>query len=589
MNLRIKVLFPVTLMILMAMIVALVIVNHVVRRQVLQGVANELHRSKRVFEELVKREREVLLDRGWVVAEAPHLKAAVDTGDPTTVQRVLEEHFKTVRSDILIVVDHANRVLAQRGLHQPLNELTYDSFTDQTRSEEDFHFLKIQDAYYQVASLPIVSPDAISGVFILGHVIFGNALDDAYLTRLKKLVKCDIVFFLNNEIIVTTLNLLKKNILKQLLTPITDHSSNAQKLMIGKEEVLTEWVDPEKRFLLIQSVDAAFQPIMQPIEKTMVFATVFAFLIAIFISSYISYEVLTPVKKLVQATNAIMQGDYKHKIEARSKDEIGHLARKFDEMRRTLKQKMQELQEQNVQLQTALKKLEVTQEELVRTEKLAATGKITAQLSHELNNPIHNIQSCLETAQKRLNQNNAAREFIDLAHQEVLRIGKLVREMLNFYQPKITKKQPVQIQQILEEIIKTVQHLIMERNIQFSTKFEPDLPIIYASRDQLKQVFLNLIFNAMEAMPEGGRLSISAFQDTQYLCVSIKDTGCGIPPENLNKIFDAFFTTKAQTSGVGLGLSVSYGIVKSHGGNIEVESQPNQGSSFVVKLPIVKK
>jgi signal transduction histidine kinase len=247
------------------------------------------------------------------------------------------------------------------------------------------------------------------------------------------------------------------------------------------------------------------------------------------------------------------------------------------------------LSERNLELESALDQLRRAQEELVKSEKLAAAGKLTAQLSHEINNPIHNIRSCLETALKKMPAHLTGREFVRIAHDEILRIGKLVRQMLDFYRFGQAELRPIDLNAALSEVLQSSQRRLEERRIAVERRLSANLPPVRASRDQMKQVFLNLILNGVEAMPGGGKLEVKSWRENSFVKIAICDTGCGIPPENLPKIFDPFFTTKRAVHGVGLGLSVCYNIVHQHGGTIEVESEVGKGSTFTVKLPVAEK
>lgn len=586
-SLKFKVVIPVTVMILSAILVALMVVNQVVRTQVLQSVTADLDKSRLVFKEVQKRDWQLLRERSWVTAETPHLKAAVDTGDSTTVQRVIDEIFKTIRSDMLLVTDAESRVLATGGLSR--NQIAvfredslrfYAEFPEGTIGH-----LSIGKSIFNVVRSPIVALDNVSQVHVLGYLILGYRVDADYIKSLKQIVKCEIVFVEKGRILLSTFLLGR---LARTFVRETD-STRVKTVHLMDEEYLAERVGTANNFILLQSVDQAFRAVIQPIERTMFGVGLFAIVVAFLISSFISREIVTPVKKLVSATHAITEGDYAHPIAVHTRDEIGYLAARFEEMRKTLQQKMSQLEQKNVELEAAMKKLASTQEELLQTEKLAATGKITAQLSHELNNPIHNIRACLETARRKIPEEEIGREFIDLAHEEVLRMGKLIRQMLDFYRPQQITRQKVRLEKLIRDVMKATEKRLSEGNVRFVDKMNSQQVEIDTAPDQLKQVFLNLIFNAIDAMPEGGEISVSTVVDGQVVRIYFADTGRGIAPENRHKIFDAFFTTKAKASGVGLGLSVSYGLVRSLGGNIYVESQVNKGTTFVIELPLHEK
>lgn len=322
-----------------------------------------------------------------------------------------------------------------------------------------------------------------------------------------------------------------------------------------------------------------------------------------------SRYVSKPVDRLVDATKAISRGNLDYRIadqrysggerengHSRSQDELVFLAARFDEMREALRDKIGQLDrlnlslsERNIELEEALRKLKQAQEELVRSERLAVTGRMTAQLSHEINNPIHNIQSLLETSLRKVDGNAQAVELIGVALEEVTRMSKLTRQMLDFYRGSVVEleKEPLNIAELLGELVRTNYESLARQNVSLVLDTPTTLPMVSGSRDKLKQVFLNLIINAKDAMPDGGDIVLSASVAQRNVQVRVSDTGAGIPPENLDRIFDAFFTTKKEVSGVGLGLSVSYGIVQQHNGTITVQSNAGEGTTFTVQLPLI--
>ena len=230
-------------------------------------------------------------------------------------------------------------------------------------------------------------------------------------------------------------------------------------------------------------------------------------------------------------------------------------------------------------------KLRNTQEQLLQSEKLAAMGRLTSQIAHELNNPLYGIMNTLELLKTEVPPQSKRRKILEMALSETVRLTDLLRQMLSFSKPDEEEKQRVDVNVILEEILLLVRKQLQENSIKISTALEKDLPEVIASRNQLRQVFLNMVSNARDAMPEGGALSIKTRSTRSDIRIEIADTGIGIREEHMNKIFDAFFTTKEGTKGVGLGLSVCYGFIKEHGGDIKVSSRRGEGSAFTIILP----
>jgi len=234
------------------------------------------------------------------------------------------------------------------------------------------------------------------------------------------------------------------------------------------------------------------------------------------------------------------------------------------------------------------RKLRETQEKLLQSEKLAAMGRLTSQIAHELNNPLYGIMNTLELLKTEIAPKTKRRKVLDMALSETVRLTELLRKMLRFSKPEEEEKQPTDVNTILDEILLLVRKQLQENSIRISSSFANDLGKVYASRNQLRQVFLNMISNARHAMPDGGTLTIKTMAKRDNIHTEITDTGIGIREEDMDKIFDAFFTTKDGVKDVGLGLSVCYGFIEEHGGDIRVSSTLGSGTTFTIILPKYK-
>lgn len=232
--------------------------------------------------------------------------------------------------------------------------------------------------------------------------------------------------------------------------------------------------------------------------------------------------------------------------------------------------------------------LKASQARLVQSVKLAAMGKLAASIAHEINNPLQAVQSCIYLVAEAADATSPNIRYLDIARQELERIARIVQRMLDFYRPGDEGRRPTAVGTLLDDVLTLVHRQLEQGHVKVQMDYEPDLPVIMAVADHLKQVFLNIILNALEAMPGGGTLQVRTrtgqTDDGQpTVAIAFQDTGVGIPESNLDQIFDPFFSTRP--GGTGLGLSVSYDIVARHGGRIEVESQVGQGSMFTVILP----
>jgi PAS domain S-box-containing protein len=230
--------------------------------------------------------------------------------------------------------------------------------------------------------------------------------------------------------------------------------------------------------------------------------------------------------------------------------------------------------------------LRYTQEQLLQSEKLAAMGRLTSQIAHELNNPLYGIMNTLELLKTEIPPENRRRKILEMALSEIVRLSDLLRKMLSFSKPDQEERHPVDINSVLDEILLLHEKQLKENDINIKYRLAEGLGLVKASKNQLRQVFLNMVANARDAMTNGGTLTVTTGPDGDNVVIDITDTGYGIREEHIDKIFDSFFTTKGEVKGVGLGLSVCYGFIQDHGGDIEVKSKEGIGTTFTIILPV---
>jgi two-component system NtrC family sensor kinase len=236
------------------------------------------------------------------------------------------------------------------------------------------------------------------------------------------------------------------------------------------------------------------------------------------------------------------------------------------------------------ELRDYVRRVEESQQALVRAEKMVAAGRLTASIAHEINNPLQAVQNCLHLASRTEFSAKKRQEYLEMANHELNRLMGTVQRMLDFYRPGAVEPQKIVISNLIRHVITLLSPQLQARNIRVSTGFSSKLPAIVAVESQLEQVFINLILNAYDAMPEGGELRLSARPVRDVVEILVQDSGPGIPPENRSRIFEPFVSTK--DGGTGLGLSVSYGIIAAHGGNLDVVPEKGPGACFRVTLPL---
>ncbi|HKZ22764.1 MAG TPA: ATP-binding protein [candidate division Zixibacteria bacterium] len=271
----------------------------------------------------------------------------------------------------------------------------------------------------------------------------------------------------------------------------------------------------------------------------------------------------------------------KTKTENYSPDDLEFLAALVNQLTAALENAhlYEKLKEANLELQKA-------QELLVQHEKLAALGKFAASVAHEVNNPLGIIKNYLLLLSQSGPKGKTRTEYLKIVQEEIERITKILNQLLSFYKTETEfRMEPTDVGKVLEETLKFVEPQIKEKKLNLITKIEHHLPLIKASAEELRQVFLNLLVNARDFTPKGGKIEVKAFVQNKGIKIEFADSGSGIPDENMDKIFEPFFTTK-NGKGAGLGLSVCYGIIERHKGTIFAENIKEGGSRFLIYLPL---
>lgn len=281
----------------------------------------------------------------------------------------------------------------------------------------------------------------------------------------------------------------------------------------------------------------------------------------------VNRKVVQPLTRLEQATTNIGRGDFgpiHHP--ARIESEVDRLVLAFNRM---------------------AEELEARQEQIIHSRKIASLGTLVSGVAHELNNPINNIILTVDSLMggRKTDEERRLAMLNDILTQAV-RASEIVKNLLDFSRSDRAIIEDLDIAQLLRETIQISENQIAVNNIKLRVDLAAELPVVRGNRQALQQVFINLLTNAVHAMPSGGELSVrAAAEDQRKIVIAVRDTGCGISDEHLPYIFDPFFTTKEVGKGTGLGLSVSYGIIKKHGGRITVDSALGKGSTFTVALP----
>ncbi len=276
-------------------------------------------------------------------------------------------------------------------------------------------------------------------------------------------------------------------------------------------------------------------------------------------------SIANPIRRLEKMTKKVAKGDFSEAIKVTGKDEIASLELSFNQME-------ERLQDAMTSLEHTIEKLQEKQAELVESEKLASIGKLAAGIAHEINNPLTSVLTFSSLLLEQCPESDPRHERLKMVVKETTRARNIVRQVLNFAKEAPLRKEKINVNRPVKEIADSLTEQGTFRDIELSLNIAENLPDIYIDPVQIGQVITNILVNAAHAITPPGKIDIVTQAAGNFVEIIFTDTGSGIPEENLKKVFDPFFTTKDKTKGTGLGLAVSYGIIKKHGGDIEVRS-----------------
>lgn len=298
----------------------------------------------------------------------------------------------------------------------------------------------------------------------------------------------------------------------------------------------------------------------------------------IIVSVHLAQSIEIPIRKLKDSAQRIAMGDLSVEIDIAGDDEIVSLCRCFNSMQVILKNVLETLD-------GSLKELQEKQSRLVRAEKLAAIGVFASGVAHEINNPLTSVLTFSNLLLEKMPEDDSRREMLRIMSRETIRARNIVKQLLSFAKDTVINPSRFDINEAIRETVEALTLQEALEGITIELNLSGDVPAIVADPLQMEEVLWNMLMNATQAIIPPGAIRVSTMISLSGLSILISDTGKGIPEEAVDKIFDPFYTTKG-TNGTGLGLAVSYDIIRKHGGDIEVASRVNEGTTFTIKLPI---
>lgn len=629
---------PVVTILLLVSFAAFSLINAWIVGNTQQQIRNDLSAAHEVLHHEEVRIKDVVR----FTANTAKLVEALTEGDLRFVSEELETIRRREGLDLLTLTDIYGRILRpDRSIDQgqPL------SFTWQVLRGEEFsgavlfnpHELQREDENLAEQALikhnEIPGADEKRGMFLIGAAplynrhqeiigsLYGGILLNGNLPlvdRIKDVVYGEKLYegtevgsatiFLDGMRIATTIRL--KNGDRALGTQISQEVADAvlknKQTWLARAKVVDEWyltayepiLGPGGQaigVLYVGELEEPFNALKRKISLALLALLVFGSIVGFLISLAVARKLSRPLLDLAASAERVAAGDTDIILPVASRDEVGHLTETFNQMTATLRERDQRLHGMNRELEEKVRQrtaeleekglqLIQAQEELLRNEKLAAIGSLAAGVAHEINNPAAIIRGNVELLQMVLAHGVPGREEADEIMKQTERVSLITRNLLNFAREQEFHPEQVHLNDLLDDILSHLSHQVTMSEIVIRKELCETLPDVEGDRERLRHVFNNILLNAVQAMSGEGLLKVRSVFDDREVRISIEDNGPGISRENREKIFNPFFTTKSN--GTGLGLSVSYGIVQAHGGSIEVSSDQEQGALFTVHLPL---
>jgi signal transduction histidine kinase len=610
-GLRVKLIGPYLLLTLVVSLIGMFIITRLVTSSIRERFVNQLLEASRVAADSIVRQEQFHLEQLRQMAFTRGVPQATLEGDWEQLQRLLHPMALNNGLQLVTVADSSGSELLSL-IRNPgtddyllnrdsdlsafeLVQWTLQATTDE-RGDKFADLVEAAQGEYLVTSAPILLEDRVVGVLLAGTRL------ESLLSEIKHMALADLVF-LNEEG-------------RTLLTTLPPTEAGFDVLNLSSADLSLPELSEIREFeLYMREYQIHYSPMVvrsNPIgslgvvlpsnfivttESTSrnIFSLLFAIgTMGVIIMGYLlSRRISRPILRIRDVSLAVAAGDLNQRTGVRGADEVGQMGAVFDLMTSRLRKRTaqvvklyNEALERSEDLHRANTRLQQAQQKLVQSEKLASVGQLTAGIVHDVKTPLAVIRGLSEEAQEELDP-AFIQESLATIREQSTRANTIVTDLLKFARQSNPEKRYQDICDTVQAAVRLTDFLA--RKGQVTIKIKATRKHIYTTYDAqlMEQVFVNLIQNAIQAMPGGGMLEILVGENEQYVGVAVRDTGEGIPEQDLQRIFDPFFTTKSEGEGTGLGLSVSYGIVAQHQGQITVDSEVGKGSMFIIRLPML--
>ncbi len=592
-----KVLLPVVTIMVLLFGVTVWLVNSRITQQSQAEAARSLATVDGVFRKFQDIRKSYLAKSFRNLSNEPRYRAVFLGGDLPTLRDAIRTLPDDQGVDIALFTANGSPALASANpnLSKPISMSEFEARSAEAvrramKGDEIVDTILVGEQLFDVISIPVNSADGL----LLGVLTIGSEIRRSDVQELSSLTDSPIVLLADGRVIASTVSNpdSRQDFVAWFKELIATPAKPGAPISVMEEKLGDEHyycaagtftsLDGEGRlgYLLLSSNEKSWQALLTT-RRVLGVVSVVGIFVGTIIVWFLVRKVTQPLRELSESAEAVGQGDFSRRVQVKSHDECGELAAVFNQMTENVKRSKD-------QLESMVDTLKTTQAQLVQSEKLSGIGEFVAGVAHELNNPLTSVMGFAELL-KLSDSNPQHQRHLEMIHKSALRCTKIVQSLLSFARRHQPERKLSNINELVEAAVEFLAYQLRTSNIEIVTRLDSTLPKTMVDPHQVQQVFLNVVNNArqaIEAHQPKGRIQITTQVQGRNIRVTFQDNGPGIPESHLSKVFDPFFTTKEVGKGTGLGLSLCYGIIREHGGTITVRSQPGEGASFVIELPV---
>jgi signal transduction histidine kinase/CheY-like chemotaxis protein len=591
-----KVLLPVVTIMVLLLAITVWLVNRRITQQYQMEAARNLRTADLFFRNARKVQRKNLVLRFRNLPNEPRYRASFQSFDHSTLNDLFGELVGELNVDIIMFTTEQPEVLAhaKRDLLisiEDFNQASSLAVSKALRGDAQVDTVRVGDRLFDVVSIPVPG----MGGHLIGALTLGSEIGSSTVQEFSLLSENQIVLLARDKVMASTAGIPELHcqfarLFNSYFDPTNATPWGAVNDIVlqdrhyyysaGKFESLS--VDDKPGYLLLSPYEGLLRS-LKGTQQMLLSVSALGILLGTGAVWIFIRRITQPLRALSQSAEAVGRGDFSRRVEVTSRDECGELAAAFNQMTENLKRSRE-------QLESTVQTLKTTQAQLIQSEKLSGIGEFVAGVAHELNNPLTAVMGFSELLE-RADTEPGHKRYLEMIRKSSQRCQKIVQSLLSFARRHAPERKLFSVNELMENAVEFLQYQLRTSNIEVILRLAPDLPRAMVDPHQIQQVFLNLINNARQAI-EGhqprGSIRITTETSGPMVRITLEDDGPGIAEANLSKVFDPFFTTKEVGKGTGLGLSLCYGMIKEHGGSIEVRSRLGEGATFIIELPLAR-